>query len=129
MLGGSDPACRGSFPWDESRWDMDLRDTIRRFIRLRHDHPVLRRGSFVRLYSHRGVYAFLRRLDDEAMLIVLNGSSEGRQVHIPVRGNLPAGTVVEDVWGAESLIVADGRLRDVRLYPLEGRVFRHSSPS
>jgi cyclomaltodextrinase len=124
MQGGSDPGCRGGFPWDESRWDTDLHDAIRRDIRLRHDHPALRRGRFQRLYSHRGVYAFIRQLGDELLVVALNGAEEVREAHVPVRGQLPGGAVLREVWDGERLSVSGGRLRGVRLEPLSGRVFK-----
>jgi neopullulanase len=123
LQGGNEPACRGGFPWDESRWDMDLREYVKRCIRLRHDHTALRRGSYARVYSHQGVYAFLRQLDDNLLLVALNGAEEARVLNLPA-GGVQDGTVMEDVWSSERLEVAGGRLRDVRLDRLSGRVFR-----
>ena len=123
MRGGNEPACRGGFPWDESRWDLDLREYTKRCIRLRHDHPALRRGSYARVYSHQGVYAFLRQLDDNLLLVALNGAEEARVVNLPA-GGVQDGTVMEDVWSSERLEVAGGRLRDVRLDRLSGQVFK-----
>jgi len=50
--GGADPECRKSFPWDETRWDHDLRDYLKKLIVLRKENPALRRGSLLRLASH-----------------------------------------------------------------------------
>ncbi len=122
MQGGNEPACRGGFPWDESRWDLDLREYVKRCIRLRHDHPALRRGKYARSYSQQGVYAFLRQLDGNLLLVVLNGAEEARVVNLPAAG-VDDGTAMEDVWSGERFAVAGGRLRDVRLGPLSGRVF------
>lgn len=124
MLGGTDPACRGGFQWDRSRWKPDLFDSIRRSIRLRHAHSALRRGRFHRLYSHQGVYAFARQLDDELLVVVLNGSEKVRGVDLPVQGLAPSGSRFHEVWDGERLAVKAGRLRSVGLEPLSGRVFR-----
>jgi glycosidase len=127
MEGGSDPACRGGFPWDEPRWDVDLREYVKRSVRLRHDHPALRHGRFLRLYADRGVFGFLRQLDDEVLVVVLNAAAERRLVHISTQSALPEGAEAEEVWGSERLRVFGGRLRDVRLEPLSGRVFSSSA--
>ena len=44
LTGGNDPACRGAFPWDETRWEPGLRDSIRALFRLRAAEPALRDG-------------------------------------------------------------------------------------
>jgi neopullulanase len=124
MRGGNEPACRGGFPWDESRWDLDLREYVKRCIRLRHDHPALRRGSYTRVYSHQRVYAFLRQWEDNVLLVALNAAEEARVVNLPAGALVQDGTAMEDVWSGERLEIAGGRLRDVRLERLSGRVFK-----
>ena len=124
MQGGDEPACRGGFPWDRSRWDRELHDLFKRAIRLRHDHPALRRGRFQSLQAADGVYAFLRQLDDEALLVVLNAAAGPRVVQLRTAGHLPDGAVLQDVWGDYALRVAAGLLEPLKLGALSGRVFR-----
>jgi len=86
--GEHDPGCRKSFPWDESKWNRGLLDYVKAAISLRKSHPSLRRGTFARLWSADGVYAFGRALDVETLhatsllVVALNASDEPRQVEV-----------------------------------------------
>jgi neopullulanase len=82
MDGEHDPDCRKSFAWDESKWNRGLLDYLRTAISLRKSQPSLRRGTFERLWSADGVYAFGRALDAESLLVALNTSEEPRQVEV-----------------------------------------------
>jgi cyclomaltodextrinase / maltogenic alpha-amylase / neopullulanase len=125
LAGRGDPGCREGFPWDPDRWDHDLLAFYRQAVRLRHDHPALRRGRLVRVQARDGVYAYLRYLDDERLLVVLNGADECRSVDLALPAELLApNAVLREVWGGEELQADEGRLRGVTLGPLRGRVFR-----
>jgi cyclomaltodextrinase len=80
--GEHDPDCRKSFPWDESKWNRDLLDYVRSTISLRKSHPALRRGTFTRLWSADGVYAFGRALEGESLVVAMNASDEPRQIEV-----------------------------------------------
>ena len=72
LTGKHDPDCRKGFPWDESRWNHELLDYTKAAIALRKEHPVLRRGSYQRLHAEERVFAFARKLEGNAFIIVLN---------------------------------------------------------
>jgi cyclomaltodextrinase len=82
-MGGTtiDDARRG-FEWDQSGWNQDLLGYYRRAIALRHEHPVLRRGSYRRLAAGNGIYVFERRLDRERAIVALNVASEARTIDL-----------------------------------------------
>ena len=61
LSGGPDPVCRVSFGWDNGGWDLGVIGYAKSIIRLRHNHPALRRGTFRRLYAKDNIYAFARR--------------------------------------------------------------------
>jgi cyclomaltodextrinase / maltogenic alpha-amylase / neopullulanase len=125
LAGRGDPGCREGFPWDSDRWDQDLLAFYRRAVRLRHDHPALRRGRLTRVYAGDGVYAYLRHLDGEVLLIALNGATDPRVVDLRLPAEfLAPDAVLRDLWGGEELPAEAGVLRGVRLEPLSGRVFR-----
>jgi len=89
LYGRHDPECRQSFPWDESKWDHDLRNFVKRLIALRKAHPALRgEGSFQKLYANDGVYVFKRASNHETILVALNAAEAARQASIsePVKG-------------------------------------------
>jgi glycosidase len=77
LVGGKDPACRGAFLWEETRWNLELRNFLKTLVRLRTDHQALRRGDYVRL-EQRGspaCYAFARTTTDDKVLIIMNTSA------------------------------------------------------
>ena len=45
LAGSHDPDCRRGFPWDESRWEPGLRDSVRALLHLRRAERGLRDGS------------------------------------------------------------------------------------
>lgn len=81
--GKHDPDCRKSFPWDESQWNHNLLDYLKKAISMRKDQPALRRGKFARLWSAEGVYAFKRTLDGETLFVVFNTADELRKIEVP----------------------------------------------
>ncbi len=124
MEGKHDPDCRRAFPWDEARWDHNLLAFFRRAIALRHQHPVLRRGRYLRLHAddRRGVYAFARQGEGETLVVVLNNGSAVYNLDVPVRGLFADGTVLRDLWEGGGAQVAAGRIAGATLPPRSGAV-------
>jgi glycosidase len=87
MTGTYDPYCRGAFPWDQSRWNLRLRDFFKQAIALRRKSAALRRGSFTLLTAKSGLIAFARQFDTEIVIIVLNRAS-ARHVAVIELGDL-----------------------------------------
>jgi alpha-glucosidase len=64
LMGAGDPFCRAPFPWNESAWDTDLLETVKKLIRARRSSLALQRGAlkwltttletivFARVYTH-----------------------------------------------------------------------------
>jgi cyclomaltodextrinase / maltogenic alpha-amylase / neopullulanase len=105
--GQHDPDCRKSFPWDESKWDMDLLNFVKEAIALRTKNPTLRRGDFKRLWSTDGVYAFSRSFEGETFVVALNASESAQHVQVANE----AGQSPQPVFGEASNLVVDGKLR------------------
>jgi neopullulanase len=122
--GGHDPDCRRAFPWDESRWDRDLLEWFRRATRLRHAHPALRRGRYVRIHAsdRHSVYAYARQGEEETLVIVLNNGSESYELDVPAQGLFDDHTVLRDVWGGGQARIVGGRITDLTLPPRAGAV-------
>ncbi len=116
MTGGKDPMCRASFPWNEARWNHELRDFFKKAIALRHAHPALRRGEYQTLYGHDTVYALGRKLADDRLVAAFNVGYETRQVGIPTAGFLPDGSVLADVWTGHTYAVNADQLT-IQLQP------------
>jgi neopullulanase len=106
--GEHDPDCRKSFPWDESKWDMDLLAHTKEVIALRKQNPALRRGDFKRLWSVNGTYAFSRSLHNITLIIALNTSDSPQEVNITYGAQRHPNAVFGD---ASDMSIADGRLK------------------
>ncbi len=82
--GGHDPDCRKAFPWDEHQWDKDLLNYVKTCIRLRKEHPSLRRGEYKRIYAAEDVMAYSRSCENETLMIAFNVGREARTVGVPL---------------------------------------------
>jgi glycosidase len=108
LLGGKDPDCRRAFPWEKNLWKMDVYEWIKSLISLRKKESLLRRGDFVpvkwddeRLYS-----IFSRKLGDEQMIIVCNGSADNTTIYLATKEiGLKSGQRLNNVLGEESFVV------------------------
>ncbi|MEN8171951.1 MAG: glycoside hydrolase family 13 protein [Chloroflexota bacterium] len=84
LSAGGDPYCREAFPWhDESSWDHNLLAFYREAAALRHNHPVLRTGTFEFISGEGKLIAFQRVLDDQEALVIFNADHEQAQLQIP----------------------------------------------
>jgi cyclomaltodextrinase len=95
--GAKDPDSRRAFPWDPSRWDTGLRRIVQELIRLRSSSPVLRQGDFRLLAADdaAGWVAFVRTLEGQRAVLVLNASVHAAQVQLPSK---PAGLDDGRAW-------------------------------
>jgi glycosidase len=125
LKGGSDPDCRRAFPWDEGRWDRDLLDTFRRAIALRHAHPVLRRGRFLRLHADdaHGIYAFARWGETKRLVVVLNNGAAPYSLDVPSDDLFADGMRLHDLWAGHEAQVTAGRITGAMLPARSGAVF------
>jgi cyclomaltodextrinase len=103
---------RGTMSWDEAHWDTDLRDTLKRYIALRVAHPALRRGTFATLHASdaESVYAYLRRDDQETIVVILNNGYAAYEPRLPVGNGWEDHTALEDLLGSATLHVRDGHI-------------------
>ena len=72
LTGGSDPACRGAFPWDRTRWEPGLRESIRALFRLRTAEPALRDGPVRMVGTAGSAMAYERGSGVARFVIVAN---------------------------------------------------------
>jgi cyclomaltodextrinase len=108
LSGRQDPDCRQPFPWDEGKWNHELRDFTKSLIELRRLHEALRRGGYRRLLARDGTYAFERSLPDETLVVALNASDQLQAIEV----TLHAPTAREPrVLSGEARITNDQVLR------------------
>jgi cyclomaltodextrinase / maltogenic alpha-amylase / neopullulanase len=115
---------RFAFPWDESKWDGELRDYFKSIIAFRKDNPVLRTGEFIPLHAQDGVIAYLRRLEHERLLVVINNSPSSYKLDFPVGDHFADGDHLRSVFGGGGVArVIGGRATHLALPPYSGVVF------
>jgi cyclomaltodextrinase len=123
MSSWGDPHCRAAFPWHEkASWDHDLRRFYRQAIALRHEHRVLRTGSFKTVYAQGNVYAFYRALDEQESLVLIHTGDTPSSCQLDV-SDLKADTF-EQVWPRDGSrdYRATGDQLDVVLAPRDALV-------
>ncbi len=87
LSSAGDPYCRAAFPWGaEATWDRDLLAFYRQATALRHRYPVLRTGTFQRLYAEGSVYAFRRQLGAQGAVAIFNAAHEAATVRVALPG-------------------------------------------
>jgi glycosidase len=102
VTGGDDPYNRVTYPWADlgGERDLDLKADFKRYIALRNDHAVLRRGSIdAPIHLDANVIVWLRRLGDQVAIVATNNADVARRVML----ELPA-----DLVGAEFADVLSG---------------------
>lgn len=122
MEGGKDPDCRRAFPWDEGRWDHELRSYFKQCIRLRMENRVLRDGSWKTLYAANGVVVFLRTLEEKKAVIILNNSERTLHLQLPVTGEIQDGVLFSDAFNQRPVFVREGTLQGLDVSPFQGTV-------
>ncbi|OIQ60976.1 neopullulanase 2 [Moorella thermoacetica] len=97
LIGGPDPDCRRTMPWEPGDWDRELLSFYRRLIRLRHQLRPLRRGFFQPLFTddQAEVYAYARRLEEEKVIIIVNASDLPQTVTLAAAA---AGLAEDSTW-------------------------------
>lgn len=108
MTGANDPDCRKPMIWEDIEYkdevvhpakskarveekneiDRDLLDHYKKMIRIRNEHPALRRGDFETLITDdkNRVYAFQRTYKNERAIVVINNSDKKQDVNIKFPG-------------------------------------------
>jgi len=125
--GGHDPACRKSFPWDESRWDSDLLAYSKACIALRKLHPALRRGDYRTIHAADDVYIFARCDERETIIVALNASAATVAVRAHLSAlSLPQGPLTP-LFGPLSAAIEGEEIVLPAIPPRSGHVF--SSPA
>lgn len=97
---GFPEASRAAFPWDRNRWNTGLLDYFKRVIAVRKQHPALRIGEFVSLHAQGQALAFLRRLEDQTLIVAINNGNQELDLHIPINGQVEEGTRWKDLLGS-----------------------------
>lgn len=93
VTGGDDPYNRATYPWADmgGKPDEALLADFKKLIRMRHDHPVLRRGSIdAPLFVDNHVVVLARRLGNTWAITATNNAATAQTVTLALR-DLPEG--------------------------------------
>ncbi len=120
MEGGKDPDCRRSFPWDERRWNYELRDYYKKLIALRKKYRALSEGSFNTLYDQDGVVAVLRQWHEQQVVVVLNRTLHPLHLELEIGSLMPEGRAMHDELNNYEAHVSHARLAQIYAPPMSG---------
>jgi alpha-glucosidase len=108
--GGIGP--RGCMPWEQTRWDEDLRAFYQKLIHLRRTSPALIDGGFQALLAEEDTLAYLRDTDDEQIIVVAQrGGAPRPSTPLPVwQGAVADGAVFSELFSEQRSVVTGGCL-------------------
>jgi glycosidase len=104
MEGGEDPDNRRDFPQSafnaggRKGKQQEMFEWTQRWIRLRREHPAIRRGRLIDLVYDDNVYVFARQDNSETVIIGINRQDKEQEVTVPFKsitpliGNIRVGT-------------------------------------
>ena len=119
LTGGHDPECRQGMPWDDKKsWNEELLDYTKHLIKLRLEHPALRRGEFETLHVSEDLYVYTKRLEDATFVGFLNVGNGVKVTQLA----LPDGTY-RDLLDDGTFTVQEETL-DVDLLARSGALFQ-----
>jgi glycosidase len=123
LRGGKDPDCRRAFPWDEGKWDHDLRSYIQILISLRRATKTLRRGDIRFIPCDTpGVVVMARSLPHENTLLVFNATDTSLDFRLAVEGlDWPESQPIDNLLTKETHIVSEGCI-GIHLSPYQGMI-------
>ena len=98
--GYRDPFNRTGYPWGSE--NQELLSWYESLGKLRREHPVFREGAFVPVQADNGVMVYLRRCEEETLLIALNGTDREQIIELPAEfgaaeplfGKMPSGDML-----------------------------------
>ncbi len=137
LWGAADPTGRKPMlwadlePYEKPEENFVMRDQLayyRQIVALRQAHSALQTGSIQTLLTddEADVWAFLRRADDEQLVVVLNVAEREREVAVPLPLNAPAPWTA--IFGAEGQFAASDHKLTVRVPPISGVVLHAATP-
>ncbi|PTX65003.1 glycosidase [Melghirimyces profundicolus] len=127
MDGETDPDCRRPMLWRESDRNGELFTLYQALLRIRRQHPALRRGDYRTWYVDpaAGIYGYLRRTEEDCVGVILNNGGGTQTVSLDTHlfGEAPR---LHDPLHGKIVDGRDGRVT-VTLAPYEGRMISTNS--
>jgi glycosidase len=124
VSGGSDPDCRRTFPWDESKWNNALRQWVRKLVWIRREKVALRHGEmwFIDCSNHHGL-TFIRKDQHDSVLVVMNLSDTAVTLEIDLEGSgMQNSSSIKSLLTSEKLSIQGGKVA-ISLEQWSGNVY------
>jgi cyclomaltodextrinase len=120
MEGGHDPDCRRPFLWNwtDDAARVETHDYFAKLANLRMSRDCMTLGSYRTLFAEGPVFAFLRSLGDEHVVVVLNAGDESATVSVPLGDEIRRNLADDGATVAEGALLRD-LLTDETL-PIDG---------
>jgi glycosidase len=129
LVGGNDPDCRGAFPWDETKWELRLREAVRVLFRLRSAEPALRDGPMTVVGAADSAVAFERGAGASRFVVAANAGDTPLRLDLRF-ADAPAGAgghlapiEIPGLTGIGEARILDGRAT-IELAARDGAVLR-----
>lgn len=113
LEGGRDPDCRHTFSWDETTWNVDLRQWVKNLIRLRKEKNSLRRGTYnvLQVSGSNNVFAYSRVDGSDFTCVIGNPSNQNVRVTVDLGQALPSGYLqVRNLLRSEIYTIDAGKI-------------------
>jgi hypothetical protein len=91
LAGGNDPGNRGGFPWDEARWDVGLRDSVRALLHLHAREAGLCDGPVRVVGADGSAVAFERGVGAEGLVVAVNAGDSAVRLGLSLAGAADGG--------------------------------------
>lgn len=84
MTGGEDPDCRKGMVWEEEKQDLDLFSYYQKWISLRKEHAILRRGNAVPVLvdDEKNLVFLKKEIEKEELLILIHNDESGHDISL-----------------------------------------------
>ena len=76
------------------------------------------------LFLLKGRLAYVRHLEKQVMLVAINAGDSTWELDIPVNKYFTDRTPLRDLLGGVDAFISEGHLRDIKIQPWEGVIFK-----
>ncbi len=85
ITGLKDPDCRKTMVWDSTKWNTDIKNWLRKLVKIRNDYKVFKRGSVKSLISdaENKLFGFEREYENSKAVVILNMNDVAQNISTP----------------------------------------------
>jgi alpha-glucosidase len=112
MTGWGDPQNRRGMVWDESRWNVPIREHYKRLIEIRRSYEALQTGGLQFLLAEGDTLAYVRESQTQRMIVIGHrGNTDSHTISVPVEhSGIANGTQFSGLLGGGQYSVTHGAI-------------------